>query len=80
MSKLILPLQPGDVRYQLIELELTNGKRILAVAPEFIKEEKTKQLLVTKFLVHPAQDIPTSAKSIFKPLFGILKDTMQRMK
>ena len=80
MSKLILPFSPDTLCYQLIELELTNGKRVLAVAPEFINEEKTKQLLVRKFLVHPPNEIPSSARDVFKPFFNILKDSVQRIK
>lgn len=73
MSNLILPFNRKDGRYQLIELVLTNGQRVLAVTSPFIDEEKTKQVMVKKFLVHPPKPIPRGAKEFFKPLFDIFK-------
>ena len=74
MNNLILPFNPDEDRYQLIELVLTNGKRVLALTAPFVNEEKSKQLLVKKFLVHPPKEIPSGAKEFFKPLFEIFKN------
>lgn len=74
MTDLILPFNPDEDRYQLIELELTNGKRVLALTAPFISTQKdTKQLMVNKFLVYPPKKIPRGAKKFFKPLFELFK-------
>ena len=73
MNGLILPFNVKEKRYQLIELVLTNGKRVLAVTSPFIDEKETKQVMVKKFLVHPPQIIPRGAKQFFEPLFDIFK-------
>ena len=60
-------------QYQLIELQLTNDHKVLAITAPFLNEEQAKAVHVKKFIVYPPQVIPRTAQMIFNGLFDILR-------